>query len=317
MELYRKHRPAVLTEVSGQVMATGRLAAHLRDASMPHVLLFKGPSGCGKSTLAEIVANGLTVPPNVIHTNCADRRDIDSVREIGQEMATKGFGGHNRVWVLEEAVQLPKATQQAFLDILEKAPEWIYFIFCASDTAGLLPTFLGRCSVIDLPALSRESLTRVVQRSLTLEKRALTPAVLRAIVDRGEGSGRTVLQILEAVLTSEDEETQLALAGASALDAEQKQLFLARAFFDGKTSYTAILPTLSSFDGRDTETIRYQTLEYAFKVLTNPKSQDQWPLAKLVIEAFNQPFHNQRALLAAATHEVLAVALKRPVGAKR
>lgn len=288
MELYRRVRPTELDLVIGQDQARAMLAAKLGSPEgLPHIVLLTGPTGTGKTTLAYILARhvGMTNPQaNFTEINAADVRGIDSIREIAGIMDMAPMGGRARVWLFDEIVQWPKATQQASLTYLEKCPPHVWIFFCASDTSGLLPTFLGRCFTVQLRALDIPSLMEIIQSALNTLNQGCSISVIRTIAGKSDGSARKALQLLEAVLTTESEQEQLEIVGLASIKEEEKVEFLARLFMQ-KSSWPSIVKTLDSIKDSDMEGVRRQLLAYMTKVLSGT-NLGNCQLAKSIIENF-------------------------------
>lgn len=299
-ELYRKYRPSSLTDVIGQPKAVRLVQEKLKEGTFPHVTLFAGPTGVGKTTIARIVVGELgCTDHNLVEINCADVRGIDSVREIRQSLDLSPMGGKCRVWLLDEIVQLPAATQKAFLHVLENVPQHVYFLLCTSDTSGLLPTFLGRCFQVNMLPLSKADLTRIVERAAASEGRLLSIKIMGALVEKASGSGRNALQLLEAVLAAEEDQQMTVLDMVGATEEKQAE-FLARTLMR-KAKWEEFVPALEAIGNSEVETIRRQVLDYCAKALVGKwKGVDQ-NMAYLVIRAFEDSWHaSGRAGLIAA-----------------
>lgn len=281
-ELYRKYRPTSFAEVIGQDRAVAILQTKLKEENLPHVVLFTGSTGTGKTTLAQITAKELgCTDANLVEINVGSERGIDVIREIGKDMYLSPMGGKSRVWLLEEVVQLPKATQQASLSILENAPKHVWFLLCTSDTSGLLPTFLGRCFVIRLETLSQLSIERIIAKIIDKEGKHLDMSILHKVALKAEGNARRAIQLLEAVLTTDDEDSQLHILEISSLEEDKKLEFLAKALLSQRP-WKVIAPIIESIEDKDLEGIRRQVLAYAGKVLLSSGQ----PRANLIIKAF-------------------------------
>jgi len=266
--LYIKHRPTDWSEVLGQNTAVSKLKTKLEAGDLPNVVLLFGPSGVGKNTIARIVSRKLGIEPVespvYVEMNCADCRSIDDVREIGSQMSLAGFGKHNRkVWVLDEVVQLPKVTQQAMLKMLEDTPKHVYFILCASDKSGLLPTLLGRCYPVELQLLNVSILLQIIDNVADAENGTVQLKVAKKIAEAAEGSARMALQLLEAVLTQEGEAAQLEALESTTAETMGYQLAQALIYNKG---WPVVEKTIRDL-AQDPEGVRRVILKYCETVV--------------------------------------------------
>src|SRR5688572_25883760 len=141
MELYKKFRPKTLKGVVGQEGAVSSLQSMIDKGRLPHTILFSGPSGCGKTTIARILKGILECSDlDFFEINCADFKGIDMVRDIRRYVGIPPLHGKSRVWLIDEAHQLTKDAQNAFLKLLEDTPKHAYFMLATTDPQKLLPT---------------------------------------------------------------------------------------------------------------------------------------------------------------------------------
>jgi len=288
-ETYRKLRPEDFDQVVGQDRAVQVLQGKLGGKCLPHVVLFAGPSGSGKTTLAGITARRLgCTPSNLVEQNCADVRGIDSVRAIESVMHYAPLSGASRVWILDEVVQLPKTTQQAFLTILENPPDHVWFLLCTSDMTGLLDTFKSRCFQIHLNPLADADIQMILERIVKQNRLVTSALALEEIASRAEGNARKALMILDAVMVSDDAREQARLLGAFSEETREKSVFLARLLLDGKP-WSDIVAALADVEDRDLESLRRGVLAYASRVLCG-NFRKLHPRAYLVLLAFEEPW---------------------------
>lgn len=293
MELNKLYRPNWFEDFVGNESAADMVKGWCLNEEIPHTVLFVGPTGVGKTTLAMILARHLraTDSHSLTRINCADSRGIDTAREIEEHLRYKPLDGKPRVWVLDEVIQLPKQTQQAMLDFLERPPDWAYFFLCKTPEGALLRTFEGRCRVVRLAEVSAPTIAARVQsvlKSLSEDRKdvgEVTGAVVKAIAESARGSVREALGLLELALSVSGEEAQLKLVGGSDPDqgnvARLCQLILGCEHKDFRWSLvTRCLGELTE----PPETVRHIALAYCNKALDNNSR------AAHVIRAFQYPF---------------------------
>lgn len=259
-ELCHKYRPKTLAQFVGQDAAVAALSAKLAEGSLSRVVLLFGTSGTGKTSAARAVAAALGAT-EVYESNCADYRSIDDMREIRDGVKLWTPDGRPRVWILDEVVQLPKATQQAFLKLLEDATPIDYFLLCASETQGLLPTFLSRCLRVEFKTLSPADLHEICRRALGREGRQLTPEVVRRAVEVADGNARDALNSLELALSVKTPAEQLALLGEPP---GKKAEFLAK-LFTHRRRWADFAAALAPLTDQQAESLRRQTVDYLRK----------------------------------------------------
>lgn len=278
--LYLRYRPTSYSEIVGQDQAVSLLKA---KSAVQHIILLTGSSGTGKTTLARIAAK--EVGCTTIHEkDCADDRSIDMVRDLKESMRYHALTGGSQAWIMDEATQLPKTTQQAMLTAMEECPEWIWLFFCTTDTTGLLPTFLGRCFQVNLYDLGPRELEKIVARALIGEKKKLPMPVMTSINKKSFGSARMALQLAEAALAFDgDEAKQLQIINSSSTVDDDKVEFLARLLIK-RSAWTEVAKSLSGVTEQDVFGLRKQVSTYMAKVLLGGNND----MAVIVLEKFSE-----------------------------
>lgn len=263
-ELYKRHRPRNLEEVVGQRTAVKVLTRYLKDKNLPHSILLSGSSGVGKSSMAYILKEELgCIDIDFQKLNASDFRGIDNVRDIRREMMLAPMGAC-RIWLIEEAAGLTRASQEAFLDYLEYTPSHVYFILATTEPDKLLTTVRSRCTQIKLKSLTHRETTALLNRVAAAEKFSLGDEVIERISVISEGNARRALVCLENVsrLPTGEEQLQALERDAS----EASVVSLCQALLGQKTSWPEVARVLKTL-GDDPERARRQVLGYMANVL--------------------------------------------------
>ena len=236
--LYRKWRPAVFTDVSGQEHITSTLQNEVSSGRLNHAYLFTGSRGTGKTTCAKILAKAVNClnPQNgnpcgeceickgiddgsildIVEMDAASNRKIDDIRQIIDEVQFKPAKCKYRVYIIDEVHMLTTEAFNALLKTLEEPPEHVIFILATTEVHKLPQTILSRCQRFDFhripPRAIADRLLYVAnQEGVTLSDSA---AMLAASV--ADGALRDALSLLDrciAISSEIDEDVVRSAAG--------------------------------------------------------------------------------------------------------
>ena len=301
-EFYRRNRPQSPKELVGQKEAVATVGGLARNGGVPHAILLSGPSGCGKTTIARMMSKMLKCGDgDYTEVNSASTRGIDFIRNLQQAAQMLPISGNVRIWVIDEAHQLSKDAQEAFLKLLEDQPKHAYFFLCTTDPGKLKKTIITRCTEIKLKEIAESDLVGLVANVAEKEKVNIEEEVVLKIASMADGSARKALVLLQQVSGIPTKEGQLEALLRS--DASIPTRTLAQALLNGGKigELTEIIKTIEEAEAEGT---RIGVLRYALAVFLNSKGGNKRALA--IMEAFQfDVYTSGKAGLAIACNNVV------------
>ncbi len=217
--LYRKWRPAVFSDVSGQPHVTETLMHEVETGKLSHAYLFTGSRGTGKTTCAKILAKAVNcLHPvggnpcceceicrgiddgsvlDVIEIDAASNNGVDNIRDLREEANFTPVRAKYRVYIIDEVHMLSIGAFNALLKILEEPPSYVLFILATTEVHKLPSTILSRCQRFDFHHIPPESIAERLRFVATQEKIDLTDEAAVMIARYADGALRDALSLLD------------------------------------------------------------------------------------------------------------------------
>jgi DNA polymerase-3 subunit delta' len=176
--------------VVGQPLAVRLLRRAVETGKVAHAYLFAGPTGVGKRTVARLLAQALLCraplpggepcgrcsacvrltaePPTHpdIHLVEPDGRFIktDQMRELQGALWSRPSEGGRVVALIDGADKLNPEAGNRLLKLLEEPPSYAVLILLAENLAGVLPTILSRCQIVNFAPLTTDEMVGPLSR---------------------------------------------------------------------------------------------------------------------------------------------------------
>lgn len=220
--LYRKWRPNVFTDVSGQEHITSTLQNEVSSGRLNHAYLFTGSRGTGKTTCAKILAKAVNClnPQNgnpcgeceickgiddgsildIVEMDAASNRKIDDIRQIIDEVQFKPTKCKYRVYIVDEVHMLTQEAFNALLKTLEEPPEHVIFILATTEVHKLPQTIRSRCQRFDFHRIPPRAIADRVEYVVSQENAEITDSAALMLASVADGALRDALSLLDSCL---------------------------------------------------------------------------------------------------------------------
>ncbi len=217
--LYRKWRPQVFTDVSGQGHITETLQNEISTGRLSHAYLFTGSRGTGKTTCAKILAKAVNCLNNqngnpcnecmickgiddgsildVTEIDAASNNSVDNIRDLREEVNFTPAAAKYRVYIIDEVHMLSSGAFNALLKTLEEPPAHVLFILATTEVQKLPATILSRCQRFDFRRIPPEDIAARLMTVAKNENLELSDEAALLIARVSDGALRDALSILD------------------------------------------------------------------------------------------------------------------------
>ncbi len=231
--LYRKYRSKSLDEIVGQTHVTDILKRSIQNGTIAHAYLLTGLRGVGKTSIARILAheiNGLAYDEastyvDIIEIDAASNNSVEDIRDLREKVQIAPVSAPKKIYIIDEVHMLSKSAFNALLKTLEEPPEHVVFILATTDADKLPATIISRVQRFNLRPISVADATKHLRKIADAESIAIDDDALTLIAERGQGSFRDSISLLDQLrsistdtITRASIETLLGIASETRID---------------------------------------------------------------------------------------------------
>ncbi len=219
LALYRKYRSKSLAEVVGQDHITDILSRALKTGRIAHAYLFTGPRGVGKTSIARILAHEINQLPysndsqhlDIIEIDAASNNGVEDVRDLREKVQIAPVSAAKKVYIIDEVHMLSKPAFNALLKTLEEPPEHVVFILATTDVEKLPATIISRTQRFGFRAITPGAATQHLRSIADKEKITISDDAIALIAERGDGSFRDSISLLDQLASLADSKSGVTL----------------------------------------------------------------------------------------------------------
>lgn len=201
--LYRKYRSKTLGEIIGQEHITTVLDAAIKSGKISHAYLFTGQRGTGKTSVARILAHEVNEIPygqesfDIIEIDAASHGLKEDIKDLIEKSVIAPIKDKYKVYIIDEVHSMKHDAFNTFLKLLEEPPEHVIFILATTDPQKLPQTILSRAQRYHFRPVESEKVIEHLNNIAKQEKIDITDDAIKIIAERGEGSFRDSIVLLD------------------------------------------------------------------------------------------------------------------------
>jgi len=209
-----KLRPNKIEDIVGQehlVGPNGVITKMLMKNYVPSIILYGNP-GIGKTTIALTICKTLNVKYFTFNASTDNKAQLKSIIDEASEEKYA-------LLIVDEIHRMKKDIQDYLLPFVENGTINIIGITTVNPYHSVSPAIRSRCMIFKLNNFTYKNMESIFEKAINYynENTTFTPEAKEYIINMANGEVRTLINMVEAIFLSKDQENEITLEFAKSI----------------------------------------------------------------------------------------------------